>query len=78
MKNILFTTPTCPNCPAAKTLLELKELDFELVDASTPEGLNLARKYGVGSVPTFIIIDSKGEIKDSAKGVDEIEALITG
>ncbi|MBW2992711.1 glutaredoxin, partial [Candidatus Woesearchaeota archaeon] len=38
LKNLLFTTPMCPNCPAAKNLLEEKKIEFELVDASVPEG----------------------------------------
>jgi ribonucleoside-triphosphate reductase (formate) len=76
MTNLLFTTPTCPNCPAAKVFLDVSGLDFELVDASKPEGLNLARKYGVGSVPTLVVVDDKGSMTDSAYGLDDIEALV--
>ena len=76
MKNLLFTTQTCPNCPAAKVFLDVSGIDFDLVDASKPEGLNLARKYGVGSVPTLIVVDDKGGMTDSASGLDDIEALI--
>jgi len=77
MKNMLFTLPTCPGCPPAKDLLELKGVDFEVVDASTPEGTELAKRYGIGKVPTLIVLDESGEITDSARGVDEIDALIS-
>lgn len=77
MKTMLFTLPTCPSCPPAKDLLELKGIDFEYVDASTSDGMKLAQKYGVGKVPALIIIGEDGDIKDSARGFNEIDALIS-
>lgn len=76
MKNLLFTTATCPKCPATKDMLIAKNIEFEHIDASTKEGLDLARKYGVGSVPTLVVVDDSGERKDSAHGIDEIESLV--
>ena len=56
----LFTSPTCPSCPAAKD--ELKRLtekrsDFEgvFLETTNPRTQKLAKKYGIMSVPTFII-----------------------
>ena len=43
---------------------------------NTTEGLELARKYGIGAVPTLIIVDEAGEMQDSASGIDKIEALL--
>lgn len=76
MKNLLFTTPSCPNCPTAKSLLDIKGIEYNIVDASKPEGLEKAKKFGVGSVPTLIILDDQNKFKDSARSVDEIEAYI--
>ena len=76
MDHLLFTTPQCPNCPSAKTLLNAKGIEFVVVDASTPEGLDKARKYGVGSVPSLIILENE-EIRDSARGLQEIESYIS-
>ncbi|RME55442.1 hypothetical protein D6777_00550 [Candidatus Woesearchaeota archaeon] len=60
----LFTSPTCPHCPAAKKFIhEFRKTrnDFVLKDLSTatPEGARMARKYDVMSVPTFIIVGPK-------------------
>jgi len=56
----LFTSPTCPHCPPAKKFIhEFKKErdDFVLREMSTAtkEGNKKARKFGVMSVPTFII-----------------------
>ena len=56
----LFTSPTCPNCPAAKRFIRdfrKERSDFVLKELSTAthEGSKKARKFGVMSVPTFII-----------------------
>ncbi len=56
----LFTSPTCPNCPPAKKLIHefmKTRNDFVLKEFSTmtQEGYNKANKYGVMSVPAFII-----------------------
>ena len=49
---ILFTTKTCPNCPAAKANLEKRGIAYKVVDAM--ENQDLAQKYGVMSVPTLV------------------------
>jgi len=56
----LFTSPTCPNCPPAKRFIEgfSKERDdFILKEMSTAthEGSKKSKKFGIRSVPTFII-----------------------
>ncbi|NOZ80503.1 MAG: hypothetical protein GXP63_02425 [DPANN group archaeon] len=59
-KVYLFTSPTCPNCPAAKTFIrEFRQErdDFQLIELSTMshEGQRKAKSFNVMSVPTFII-----------------------
>ncbi len=77
MENLLFTTPDCSNCSAAKDFLDLSGVDFGIIDASTKEGMELVKKYGVGKVPALIVVDDDGEIQDSARGFEEIETMIS-
>ena len=56
----LFTSPTCPNCPPAKIFIhnfKKERNDFILKELSTAttEGSRKAKKFGVMSVPTFIL-----------------------
>jgi ribonucleoside-triphosphate reductase (formate) len=74
-KLLLFTTPICPRCPAAKKLLEDRKVTYELIDASKPRGLDMARKFQIMQVPTLIILDGE-KILAKAHGVDEIEKHI--
>ena len=48
---ILFTSRTCPNCPAAKALLDQNGVKYRTVDAV--ERQDLATAYNVLSVPSF-------------------------
>ncbi len=73
MKYILFTTPMCPNCPPMKEFV--KDLDVEMVDASTPEGLEKAQKMNVSSVPTLIAMDGDEE-KGRGHTVEEVKNLV--
>ena len=65
----------CPNCPAAKKLLEESGKEYELVDASRPEGLEKARKYNIAQVPTLVVLE-EGKVKASAHGPDAIKEEI--
>jgi ribonucleoside-triphosphate reductase len=49
---LLFTTKTCPNCPAAKKHLQAANVAYEMVDAE--ENAELAAKYGIMAVPTLV------------------------
>ena len=54
----LFTTKFCHKCPAMKEFLEGQDkLSGEIVDASTPEGLEEAKKFDVQGVPTVVFLD---------------------
>jgi glutaredoxin len=58
MKYILFTTTTCPKCPAMKEFVAT-EIDFpgEKIDNESSEFAQKAIELGVESAPTFIIFD---------------------
>ncbi len=56
----LFTSPTCPYCPEARRRVEniVKKLKNAILierNISEPENAELARRYGIMSVPTLII-----------------------
>ena len=56
----LFTSPTCPHCPAAKRVAEnvVGQMDGALMierDISIPENADIAARYGVQGVPTIVV-----------------------
>ncbi len=65
---LLFTTPTCPNCPTAKAHLDKAGFKYTVIDATKETAL--ADKYGIQSVPTLV----DGE--NIYRGVGEILASI--
>jgi len=78
-KIYLFTSPTCPHCPAAKKALhEFKntrdDISFSEYPTYTKTGRKMARKYSIMSVPT-IIIDGPGYQPIGLRGVQSQEAL---
>ncbi len=50
---LLFTTKTCPNCPAAKKHLTNAGIEYRLVDAEEEAGLS--ERYRIQSVPTLVV-----------------------
>ena len=56
----LFTSPTCPHCPRAREAMgeAVKAMKNALLierEVTAPENAELARGYGIRSVPTLII-----------------------
>ncbi|NCU32451.1 MAG: ribonucleoside triphosphate reductase, partial [Candidatus Moranbacteria bacterium] len=58
-QSLLFTTKTCPNCKAAKAILQKNHFDFQEVDAMS--NVELAKKYSIKQAPTLLIVDDQGE-----------------
>lgn len=54
-KNMLFVTPTCPNCKSAETLLDEVGFSYDTVDATVKE--ELAKKFGIMQAPTLFLAD---------------------
>lgn len=69
---LLFTTPTCPNCPAAKEMLGKSGLQGEIIDASQPEGLEKAKQYEIMEVPTAVFFEDGKQVA-KVHGVEAIE-----
>lgn len=49
---LLFTTSTCPNCRAAKQILE--GIDYQVIDAEKQP--DLAVQYGIMQAPTLVVL----------------------
>ena len=65
---LLLTTKTCPNCPTAKRLLQMKEVAYEEKDAM--DNTTLVEKYNIKSVPCLIV---DGEVYS---GMGEISSFL--
>ena len=50
---LLFTTPTCPNCMMAKTLLNKAGIKYRLIDATVEK--ELTRMHNVMKAPTLLV-----------------------
>lgn len=50
---IILTSDTCEPCKVIKTILGERE-DICFLNLNTQEGVDVARKYGVRSVPTLV------------------------
>ena len=78
MKARIFTTPTCIKCQRLKKDLSEGDydLEIELVDASTPEGLAEAKEKNIATVPTTYIYDDDGKEIGVGHNIDEIEKIL--
>ena len=75
MRYILFTLPHCPKCPTVVDFLDLQGISFEQIDASDAKNEDIVQKYGIGTVPTLVVLN-QGKIVDMASGFEDIQALI--
>ncbi len=62
MKATLFTTTTCPKCPAFKHYIS-QHVPFgvRVLDEREPDFRDLAGQFGVSSAPTLIVQDGQGK-----------------
>jgi hypothetical protein len=65
VRTILFTTTSCPKCPAAKEwVANHPDLNIETCVADvSASNMKLADTYNVMYVPTFVQIDDDGTFK---------------
>lgn len=84
MKHVLyFTADWCNPCKKVRPVVdeisrEYSDAKFITIDADTE--LELVEKFGIKSVPTFILIDDGKEVSRTtgAKTKEELLSLITG
>ena len=75
-KYMLFFTPACPNCKKIKDFMSLIKLEKELVDASTPNGLERAKEFKIMNVPSVIFFDENNNEVSRAFSVDEVKNIV--
>lgn len=72
----VFVRKTCPNCSPVKDFLLNSNLNGELIDADTEEGLRLVAAKDVFSTPTVIFLDGSNSEIVRCHSVSEIQELI--
>ncbi|MBI5962620.1 MAG: thioredoxin family protein [Chloroflexi bacterium] len=78
---VYFTTPDCAPCktvqrPALEKLMSLLGEKLHVVEIDATERPDLAKTWGVMSVPTTFLLDSRGEARYVNNGVTRAEKLM--
>lgn len=78
---VYFTTPDCAPCktvqrPAIDRISNMLGETLEVVEIDAYEQPDLARTWGVMSVPTTFVIDARGEARYVNNGVARVEKLL--
>lgn len=71
----MFVRKTCPNCPPVKAYMANVNLEGNMIDVDTKEGLSEAALKGVFAAPTVIVYNA--DHKEIARGhnVEELTAI---
>ena len=78
---VYFTTPDCVPCktiqrPAISRVSNLLGEGLEVVEIDATERPDLAKAWGVMSVPTTFVLDTRGEARYVNNGVARAEKLL--
>jgi thiol-disulfide isomerase/thioredoxin len=78
---VYFTTPTCAPCktvqrPAIDKIVKLFGERLHVVEIDATQRPDLAKTWGVMSVPTTFLLDSRGEARYVNNGVARAEKLM--
>ena len=78
---VYFTTPDCAPCktvqrPAIQKVANLLGENLEIVEIDATERPDLAKTWGVLSVPTTFLLDAHGEARYVNNGVTRVEKLM--
>jgi thiol-disulfide isomerase/thioredoxin len=78
---VYFTTPDCAPCktiqrPALHQVSKLMGENLEVVEIDATERPDLAKTWGVLSVPTTFLLDARGVAKYVNHGVTRVEKLM--
>lgn len=78
---VYFTTPDCTPCktiqrPAINQVSLLLGKQLEIVEIDATERPDLAKAWGVMSVPTTFVLDTQGEARYVNNGVARAEKLL--
>ena len=78
---VYFTTPDCAPCktiqrPAINQVSNLLGEELEVVEIDATERPDLAKAWGVMSVPTTFVLDPRGEARYVNNGIARAEKLL--
>jgi len=78
---VYFTTPDCVPCktvqrPALRKLSGLMGDKLEVIEIDATERPDLAKQWGVMSVPTTFLLDARGDARYVNNGVARVEKLM--
>lgn len=78
---VYFTTPDCAPCrtvqrPAIKRVTNMLGERVEVVEIDATERPDLAKTWGVMSVPTTFVLDARGEPRYVNNGIARAEKLL--
>ena len=78
---VYFTTPDCTPCktvqrPALQKVLSLVGEGVQIIEIDATEQPDLAKTWGVMSVPTTFLLDARGEARYVNNGVTRAEKLM--
>jgi len=78
---VYFTTPDCSPCktvqrPALSKLLTLTGDSVQVIEIDAVQRPDLAKQWGVMSVPTTFLLDARGEARYVNNGVTRVEKLM--
>jgi len=78
---VYFTTPDCAPCktiqrPALNKLLALMGDGVQVLEIDATQRPDLAKQWGVMSVPTTFLLDARGEARYVNNGVTRVEKLM--
>jgi thiol-disulfide isomerase/thioredoxin len=78
---VYFTTPDCAPCktvqrPALSRVSQLLGDSLEVVEIDAAQRPDLAKQWGVMSVPTTFLLDARGEARYVNNGVTRAEKLM--
>jgi len=78
---VYFTTPDCAPCktvqrPAIDRVSNLLGEKLEVIEIDAYEQPDLAKTWGVMSVPTTFLLDARGEARYVNNGVARVEKLL--
>ena len=78
---VYFTTPDCAPCktiqrPAINRVSHVLGEELEVIEIDATERPDLAKAWGVMSVPTTFVLDTRGEARFVNNGVARAEKLL--
>ena len=71
---IAFSTDNCPACKVVSPMIKkaANKIGIDVKDIDPTNEIELAQKFSVSVVPTFVLLDQEGEFVESIDGfIDE-------